>query len=160
MGKLQLSRPFSGVGPVSVMLRGCISLPVIFRTVENFRTESVFFDVVEVSHPYNAILGRPTLYQFMEVANYGYLVLKMPSPNGVLKIRETVTCGPVRWRSSRLWQRLVRLLQSLGARTPCHQARASAAQPQHPACNPLPRRMTRQDRPDRGRSCSDYPCLR
>jgi hypothetical protein len=45
------------------------------------------FDVAEVSLPFNAILGRPALYQFMAVAHYGYLVLKMPSPNGVLKIR-------------------------------------------------------------------------
>jgi hypothetical protein len=41
---------------------------------------------MEISLPFNAILGRPTLYQFMAVAHYGYLVLKMPSPNGVLKI--------------------------------------------------------------------------
>jgi hypothetical protein len=45
------------------------------------------FDVAEVSLPFNAILGRPALYQFMAVAHYEYLVLKMPSPNGVLKIR-------------------------------------------------------------------------
>jgi hypothetical protein len=43
--------------------------------VENFRTESVLFDVVEVSLPFNAILDRLALYQFMVVANYGYLVL-------------------------------------------------------------------------------------
>jgi hypothetical protein len=49
--------------------------------------ESVIFDVVEVSLSFNAILGRPALYQFMAMAHYGYLVLKMPSPNGVLKIR-------------------------------------------------------------------------
>jgi hypothetical protein len=67
--------------------RGCISLPVTFMTVENFRTESVLFDVAEVSLPFNAILGRPALYQFMAVAHYGYLVLKMLTPNGVLKIR-------------------------------------------------------------------------
>jgi hypothetical protein len=29
---------------------------------ENFRMESVLFDVVEVSLSFNAILGRPTLY--------------------------------------------------------------------------------------------------
>jgi hypothetical protein len=101
MGKLQPSHPFSGVGPVSVTLRGCISLPVTFGTAENFRTESVLFDVAEVSLPFNAILGRPTLYQFMAVAHYGYLVLKMPSPNGDLKIRGFVTRGLVRWRNSR-----------------------------------------------------------
>jgi hypothetical protein len=54
---------------------------------ENFRTESVLFDVAEVGLPFNAILGKPALYQFMTVAHYGYLVLKMPSPNGVLKIQ-------------------------------------------------------------------------
>jgi hypothetical protein len=87
MGKLQPSRPFSGVGPVSVMSRGCISLPVTFRAAENFRTESILFDVAEVSLPFNAILGRPALYRFMAVAHYGYLVLKMPTPDGVLRIR-------------------------------------------------------------------------
>jgi hypothetical protein len=87
MGKLQPSHPFSGVGPVSVMPRGCISLPVTFGMAENFRTESILFDVAEVSLPFNTILGRPSLYRFMAVAHYGYLVLKMPSPGGVLRIR-------------------------------------------------------------------------
>jgi hypothetical protein len=104
MGKLQPSRPFSGVGSVSVMPRGCVSLPVTFGTAENFRMESVLFNVAEASLPFNAILGRPALYQFMTVTHYGYLILKMSSPNGVLKIRGeggTVTQGPMRWRSSR-----------------------------------------------------------
>jgi hypothetical protein len=87
MLKLQSSCPFSGVGPVLVILCGCMSLPVTFGTPENFRAESVLFDVAEVSLPFNAILGRPTLYQFMAVAHYGYLILKIPSTNGVLKNR-------------------------------------------------------------------------
>jgi hypothetical protein len=86
MGKLQLSCPFSGVHPVLIMPSSYISLPVTFGTTENFRTESVIFDVAEVSIPFNVILGRLALYQFMVVAHYGYLVLKMPSLNGVLKI--------------------------------------------------------------------------
>jgi hypothetical protein len=101
MWKLQPSRPFSRVGPVSVTPRDCISPPITFGTAENFRTESVLFDVVEVSLPFNAILGRPALYQFMVVAHYGYLVLKMPSPNGVLNIRGDCDAGFVRWGSSR-----------------------------------------------------------
>ena len=40
-------------------------------------------DVTEVNLPFNAIIGRPTLYRFMAIAHYGYLVLKMPSPAGV-----------------------------------------------------------------------------
>jgi hypothetical protein len=66
MGKLQPSLPFSGVGPVSVMPHDCISLPVTFGTAESFRTESILVDVAEVSLPFNAILGRPALYQFLQ----------------------------------------------------------------------------------------------
>jgi hypothetical protein len=38
MGKFQPSHPFSGVAPVSVMPRGCITLPVTLRMPKNFRT--------------------------------------------------------------------------------------------------------------------------
>jgi hypothetical protein len=86
MGKLQPSRPFSGVGTVSVMPRGCISLSITFGMSENFHTESVLFVIAEVSLLFNAILGRPALYQFIAVAHYRYLVLKMPSPDGAPKI--------------------------------------------------------------------------
>jgi hypothetical protein len=81
------SRPFSGVGPQSVYPLGSISLLVTFGTEENFRTENVQFDVAEVNLPFNAIIGRPALYRFMVIAHYGYLVLKMPSPAGVLTVR-------------------------------------------------------------------------
>jgi hypothetical protein len=65
---------------------GSITLPVTFRTEENFRTENVQFDVAEVNLPFNAIIGRPALYRFMAISHYGYLVLKMPSPAGVLTV--------------------------------------------------------------------------
>jgi hypothetical protein len=85
--KLDPSRPFSGVGPHPVYPVGTISLPVTFGTEENFRTENVQFDVAEVNLPFNAITGRPALYRFMAVAHYGYLVLKMPSPAGILTVQ-------------------------------------------------------------------------
>jgi hypothetical protein len=69
------------------MPRGCISLSVSFMTPENFCIESILFDVTEVNLPFNAILGRPTLYQFMAGSHYRYLVLKMSSSNDTLKIR-------------------------------------------------------------------------
>jgi hypothetical protein len=93
MLKLQPSHPFSVVGPVSVIPCGCVSLPVTFMTLENFCTESVLFNIAEVSLRFNANLGRPTLYWFMAVARYGYLVLKMSSPNDVLKIRRDRDAG-------------------------------------------------------------------
>jgi hypothetical protein len=93
MWKLAPSRPFSGVGPGSVMPRGSISRPVMFGTPENYRTKSILFDIVEVNLPFNTILGRLAMYQFMVVVHYGYLVLKMPSPNNVIKIRrDHMTC--------------------------------------------------------------------
>jgi hypothetical protein len=82
--RLARSCLFSGVGPQPVYPLGSIALPVTFGTEENFRTENVQFDVAEVNLPFNAIIGRPALYQFMAIAHYGYLVLKMPSPAGVL----------------------------------------------------------------------------
>ena len=36
---------------------------------------------------FRSIIGRLALYRFMAIAHYGYLVLKMPSPTGVLTVR-------------------------------------------------------------------------
>jgi hypothetical protein len=60
--------PIFGCGPVSIIPRGSTSLPVIFGMLENYRTESILFDVMEIHLPFNAIIGRQTLYQFMVVA--------------------------------------------------------------------------------------------
>jgi hypothetical protein len=85
--RLGPSRPFSGVDPQPVYPLGSIALLVTFGTEENFRTENVVFDVAEVNLPFNAIIGRPALYRFMAIAHYRYLVLKMPSPTGVLTVQ-------------------------------------------------------------------------
>jgi hypothetical protein len=47
---------------------------------ENYRTESILFDVTEVNLPFNAIIGRVALYLFMAITHYEYLVLKVLSP--------------------------------------------------------------------------------
>jgi hypothetical protein len=85
--RLDPSRPLSGVGPQPIYPVGTISLPVTFGTDENFRTESVQFDVAEVNLPFNAIIGRLALYWFVAIAHYEYLVLKIPSPAGVLTVK-------------------------------------------------------------------------
>jgi hypothetical protein len=74
MSRLSPSRPFSGVGS------GSISLPITFGMPENYRTESILFDVTEVNLPFNAIIGRVALYLFMAITHYEYLVLKVLSP--------------------------------------------------------------------------------
>jgi hypothetical protein len=85
--KLLPSRPFGGVGKDPVWSYGSITLPVTFGTEDRFRTEYVTFDVASIDLPFNAIIGRPALYQFMAVAHYGYLALKMPVKGGVLSVK-------------------------------------------------------------------------
>jgi hypothetical protein len=38
-----------------------VRLPVTFGTRDNYRTESLDFDVAYIALPYNAILGYPAL---------------------------------------------------------------------------------------------------
>ena len=45
------------------------------------------FYVTDFDTAYHAILGRPALAKFMAVPHYAYLVMKMPSPAGVLALR-------------------------------------------------------------------------
>jgi hypothetical protein len=93
MSRLSPSRLFLGVGPGPIIPCGSISLPVTFRMLENYHTESILFDDPEVNLPFNAIIGSLTMYQFMVIAHYGYLILKMSSPNGIIKICGNCSVG-------------------------------------------------------------------
>jgi hypothetical protein len=89
--------PFHGVAPGKrVQPLGQIDLPVWFGTPDNFRKETVTFEVVGFRGAYHAILGRPCYAKFMAVPNYTYLKMKMPGPNGVitvgLSIEHTFDC--------------------------------------------------------------------
>jgi hypothetical protein len=67
---------------------GSVVLPVTFReTRENYHTEYIKFEVADFETSYHAILGRPAIAKFMAVPHYSYLVLKMPSPVGVLTLQ-------------------------------------------------------------------------
>ena len=70
---------------------GEIPLPVQFDTVSNYRVEHINFYVTDFDTAYHAILGRPALAKFMAVPHYAYLVLKMPSPAGVLSLRANLS---------------------------------------------------------------------
>jgi hypothetical protein len=67
-----------------------ITLPVTVGTRENFHIETIQFEVVDFEITYNAFLGRSTLFKFMTILHYVYLVLKMPGPRGVISIRGDV----------------------------------------------------------------------
>jgi hypothetical protein len=81
--------PFYGIIPGSAAIPlGSVVLPVTFReTRENYRTEYIKFEVVDFETSYHAIIGRPAISKFMAVPHYTYLVLKMPSPSGVLSLQ-------------------------------------------------------------------------
>ena len=62
---------------------GQITLPVQFDTTKHFRVDYVNFMVADFNLAYHAILGRLALAKFMAMPHYTYLVLKMPTNQGV-----------------------------------------------------------------------------
>jgi hypothetical protein len=81
--------PFYGIVPGNAAIPlGSVVLPVTFEeTRENYHTEYIKFEVADFETSYHAILGRPAITKFMAVLHYTYLVLKMPSPAGVLSLQ-------------------------------------------------------------------------
>jgi hypothetical protein len=75
---------------------GKVVLPDTFGKHDNFRTENVTFDVAEIPLPYNGLLSRPALAQFMVAAHYAYNMIKIPATWVVLTIqadiRDAVFC--------------------------------------------------------------------
>jgi hypothetical protein len=81
--------PFYGIIPGNTAIPlGSVVLLVTFKeTRENYRTEYIKFEVTDFETSYHAILGRPAIAKFMATPHYTYLVLKMPSPAGVLSLQ-------------------------------------------------------------------------
>ena len=86
--RLQPSRTvFYGIIPgKSAHPMGTISLGVVFGEPDNFRRETLTFEVVDFKSPYHAIFGRPAYAKFMARPCYVYLKMKMPGPKGVITI--------------------------------------------------------------------------
>jgi hypothetical protein len=87
--RLMPTRPFFGVTEGSTTPIGQVRLPVTFGTRDNYRIESLDFDVAYIALPYNAILGYPALARFMAAMHHGFNVLKIPSANGAI----TMSCN-------------------------------------------------------------------
>jgi hypothetical protein len=68
---------------------GQIDLPVTFVDMQNFRTDTLTFEVVGFSGTYNVILWRPAYTKFMVMPNYTYLKLKIPDPKGIITVEPT-----------------------------------------------------------------------
>jgi hypothetical protein len=82
---------FHGVAPGKrVQPLGQIDLPVWFGTPDNFRKETLDFEVVGFRGAYHSILGRPCYAKFMVVPNYTYLKMKMSGPKGVITVGSSI----------------------------------------------------------------------
>jgi hypothetical protein len=61
-----------------------VRLPVTFGTWDNYRTESLDFDVAYIALLYNAILDYLALARFMAATHHGFNVLKILGANGMI----------------------------------------------------------------------------
>jgi hypothetical protein len=62
-------------------------LPYItFGMRDNYRTESLNFDVAYIALPYNAILGYPALAKFMAAIHHGFNILKIPNSHETITV--------------------------------------------------------------------------
>ena len=78
---------FKGVIPgVEARCMGSITLEVVFRSPDNFRSKELIFDIVPFRSGYHALLGRTAFVRFNAVPHYAYLKLKMPGPCGVITV--------------------------------------------------------------------------
>jgi hypothetical protein len=81
------TRPFFGVTKGSTTPIGQVRLPITFDTRDNYRIESLDFDIAYIVLLYNAILGYPALARFMAATHHGFNVLKIPGANGMITMR-------------------------------------------------------------------------
>jgi hypothetical protein len=81
--------PFYGIVPgnAAIPLGSVVRLVTFGESRDNYCTENIKLEVVDFETSYHAILGRPAIAKFMAVPHYTYLVLKMPSPAGVLSLQ-------------------------------------------------------------------------
>ncbi|XP_066396138.1 uncharacterized protein [Miscanthus floridulus] len=70
---------------------GEITLLVQFSMASNYHVERINFNVADFNSAYHTILGRSALAKFIAVPHYAYLVLKMPSPIGVLALQANLS---------------------------------------------------------------------
>ena len=89
---------FHGIVPgLSCSPIGRVRLDVLFGDSSHFRREPIWFEVVDLSSAYHALLGRPALAKFVAVPHYAYLKMKMPGPKGLITVtgdyRKSLECA-------------------------------------------------------------------
>jgi hypothetical protein len=78
--------PLQGFGGKPIKSVGKVSLPVSFGDLDNARTETLTFDVVDIYHPYLVIFGRGFMNKFDADIRQQFLCMKIPAPKGVITV--------------------------------------------------------------------------
>jgi hypothetical protein len=78
--------PLQGFRGKPIKPVGKISLPVSFGDLDNARTETLIFDVVDIYHPYLAFFGRGFINKFDAVIRHQFLCMKILAPKGVITV--------------------------------------------------------------------------
>ncbi|KAG8633903.1 hypothetical protein MANES_18G146801v8 [Manihot esculenta] len=79
--------PIKGIGGVPVPVEGKVKLALTLGEAPKNRTHYAVFLVVKLPLSYNAILGRPALFDFEAVTSIRYLAMKFPTEAGVGVVR-------------------------------------------------------------------------
>jgi hypothetical protein len=78
--------PLQGFRGKPIKPVGKVSLPVSFGDLDNAKTETLTFDVVDIYHPYLAIFGRGFMNKFDAVIRQQFFCMKIPAPKGVITV--------------------------------------------------------------------------
>jgi hypothetical protein len=86
---------------------GRVQLEVLFGEKGNSRHEPIWFEVVDISSPYHALLGHPALAKLMAVPHYAYLKMKLPGPRGVITVsgsfKKSLACAKESSQLAEAW---------------------------------------------------------
>ena len=83
----QSNTTFEGVIPgIEAYGRGSVVLEITFGSPGNSRSEELLFTIAPFQSGYHALLGRTAFARFNTLPHYGYLILKMPGPCGVITV--------------------------------------------------------------------------
>jgi hypothetical protein len=75
-----------GFGGKPIKPVGKVSLPVSFGELDNARTETLTFNVVDIYHPYLVIFSRDFMNKFVAVIRQQFLCMEIPAPKGVITV--------------------------------------------------------------------------
>ncbi|XP_050207596.1 uncharacterized protein LOC126657019 [Mercurialis annua] len=85
----QVSVPLVGLGGKPIRPEGMVELEIILGEAKEgpLKTMTAVFNVVDIPLAYNAILGRPFLYQCGAVTSIKWLTLKIPDEEGIVTVK-------------------------------------------------------------------------